>query len=162
MYFLLITKHILLINHKCVYLYQYKSKNIINDDDAREEKVFVVEKKEQEEQKENLQKKAGDDFFKEELLSDQVWLSAIAKTFKLHSNVEVAKLLEDFELHLVCRGNEGHKDIRDYKSHFCDWLKYKNNRPQAAPASPSVGGERWEGEKFVPKSSKGGIYGNGF
>ena len=25
MYFLLITKHILLINHKCVYLYQYKS-----------------------------------------------------------------------------------------------------------------------------------------
>ena len=137
-------------------------KNIINDDDAREEKVFVVEQKEQEEQKENLQKKAGDDFFKEELLSDQVWLSAIAKAFKLHSNVEVAKLLEDFELHLVCRGNEGHKDIRDYKSHFCDWLKYKNNRPQAAPASPSVGGERWEGEKFVPKSSKGGIYGNGF
>ena len=137
-------------------------KNIINDDDAREEKVFVVEQKEQEEQKENLQKKAGDDFFKEELLSDQVWLSAIAKAFKLHSNVEVAKLLEDFELHLVCRGNEGHKDIRDYKSHFCDWLKYRNNRPQAAPASPSVGGERWEGEKFVPKSSKGGIYGNGF
>ena len=137
-------------------------KNIINDDDAREGNIFVVEQKEQEEQKENLQKKAGDDFFKKELLSDQVWIAAIAKAFKLHSNVEVAKLLEDFELHLVCRGNEGHKDIRDYKSHFCDWLKYKNNRPQAAPASPSVGGERWEGEKFVPKSSKGGIYGNGF
>lgn len=137
-------------------------KNIINDDDAREEEVFVVEQKEQEEQKENLQKKAGDDFFKEELLSDQVWLSAIAKAFKLHSNVEVAELLEEFELHLVCRGNEGHKDIRDYKSHFCDWLKYRSNRPQAAPASPSVGGERWEGEKFVPKSSKGGIYENGF
>ena len=28
MYFLLITKHILLINHKCVYLYQYKSSHL--------------------------------------------------------------------------------------------------------------------------------------
>ena len=137
-------------------------KNIINDDDAREGNVFVVEQKEQEEQKENLQKKAGDDFFKKELLSDQVWIAAIAKAFKLRSNAEVAKLLDEFALHLVCRGNEDHKDIRDYKSHFCDWLKYRNNRPQADPASASVGGERWEGEKFVPKSSKGGIYDNGF
>ena len=137
-------------------------KNIINDDDAREGNVFVVEQKEQEEQKENLQKKAGDDFFKEELLSDQVWIAAIVKAFKLRSNAEVAKLLDEFALHLVCRGNEDHKDIRDYKSHFCDWLKYRNNRPQADPASASVGGERWEGEKFVPKSSKGGIYDNGF
>ena len=137
-------------------------KNIIYDDDAREGNVFVVEQTEQEEQKENLQKKEGDDFFKVELLSDQVWIAAIAKAFKLRSNEEVAKLLDEFELHLVCRGNEGHKDIRDYKSHFCDWLKYRNNRPQADSASASVGGERWEGEKFVPKSSKGGIYDNGF
>ena len=137
-------------------------KNIINDDDAREEKVFVVEQKEQEEQKENLQKKVGDDFFKEELLSDQVWLSAIAKAFKLHSNVEVAKLLEEFELHLVCRGNEGHKDIRDYKSHFCDWLKFNltEQTPRKRKSTPNA--ERWEGEKFVPKSSEGGIYNGPF
>ena len=137
-------------------------KNIINDDDAREEKVFVVEQKEQEEQKENLQKKAGVDFFKEELLSDQVWLSAIAKAFKLHSNVEVAKLLEEFELHLVCRGNEGHKDIRDYKSHFCDWLKFNltEQTPRKRKSTPNA--ERWEGEKFVPKSSEGGIYNGPF
>lgn len=137
-------------------------KNIINDDDAREEKVFVVEQKEQEEQKENLQKKVGDDFFKEELLSDQVWLSAIAKAFKIHSNVEVAKLLEEFELHLVCRGNEGHKDIRDYKSHFCDWLKFNltEQTPRKRKSTPNA--ERWEGEKFVPKSSEGGIYNGPF
>lgn len=137
-------------------------KNIINDDDAREEKVFVVEQKEQEEQKENLQKKAGVDFFKEELLSDQVWLSAIAKAFKLHSNVEVAKLLEEFELHLVCRGNEGHKDIRDYKSHFCDWLKFNltEQTPRKRKSTPNA--ERWEGEKFVPNSSEGGIYNGPF
>ena len=132
---------------------------INNDVDARaQEKDFVFSEEEKDEQKENLQKKVGNEDFKKSLEGDSVWLSAIIKSYKLRSKEDVISLLDEFELHLVCRGNEGHKDLRDYKSHFCDWIKVRNGKSQSVPAANKKNGERWEGEKFVPKSSKGGIY----
>ncbi|MUU13541.1 MAG: hypothetical protein EP152_02020 [Prevotella copri] len=69
--------------------------------------------------------------------------------------------VDEFEIELVCRGKDKHEDMKDFKCHFCDWLE-KNlrtiNQPQASNRSPSPTSERWSGEKFVPKSSEGGIY----
>ena len=129
----------------------------INYDDAREGVVFVEAEEVKDEQKENLQKKAGKETYKEKLLEDGVWMTAMGKMFHLDQG-EIKRLLDDFDLELICRGNNEDKGFKDYKCHFFDWLKLRSNTLRTISSSTQAKGERWEGEKFVPKSSEGGIY----
>ena len=129
----------------------------INYDDAREGVVFVEAEEVKDEQKENLQKKAGKETYKEKLLEDGVWMTAMGKKFHLDQG-EIKRLLDDFDLELICRGNNEDKGFKDYKCHFFDWLKLRSNTLHTISSSTQAKGERWEGEKFVPKSSEGGIY----
>ena len=129
----------------------------INYDDAREGVVFVEAEEVKDEQKENLQKKAGKETYKEKLLEDGVWMTAMGKKFHLDQG-EIKRLLDDFDLELICRGNNKDKGFKDYKCHFFDWLKLRSNTLRTISSSTQAKGERWEGEKFVPKSSEGGIY----
>lgn len=129
----------------------------INYDDAREGVVFVDAEEVKDEQKENQQKKAGKETYKEKLLEDGVWMTAMGKKFHLDQG-EIKRLLDDFDLELICRGNNEDKGFKDYKCHFFDWLKLRSNTLHTISSSTQAKGERWEGEKFVPKSSEGGIY----
>lgn len=133
----------------------------INYDDAREGVVFVEAEEVKDEQKENLQKKAGKETYKEKLLEDGVWMTAMEKKFHLDQG-EIKRLLDDFDLELICRGNNEDKGFKDYKCHFFDWLKLRSNTLRTISSSTQAKGERWEGEKFVPKSSEGGIYNGPF
>ena len=133
----------------------------INYDDAREGVVFVEAEEVKDEQKENLQKKAGKETYKEKLLEDGVWMTAMKKKFHLDQG-EIKRLLDDFDLELICRGNNEDKGFKDYKCHFFDWLKLRSNTLRTISSSTQAKGERWEGEKFVPKSSEGGIYNGPF
>ena len=115
--------------------------------------------------KENEQKKSSKESFAELVKVEAAWLTAIQKKFKLLTSEEVKNKVDEFEIELVCRGKDKHEDMKDFKCHFCDWLE-KNlrtiNQPQASNRSPSPTSERWSGEKFVPKSSEGGIYEGNF
>ena len=116
-------------------------------------------------EKENEQKKSNHENFADLVKSETTWLTAIQKKFKLLTSEEVKNKVDEFEIELVCRGKDKHEDMKDFKCHFCDWLE-KNlrtiNQPQASNRSPSPTSERWSGEKFVPKSSEGGIYEGNF
>ena len=116
-------------------------------------------------EKENEQKKSNKENFADLVKSETTWLTAIQKKFKLLTSEEVKNKVDEFEIELVCRGKDKHEDMKDFKCHFCDWLE-KNlrtiNQPQASNRSPSPTSERWSGEKFVPKSSEGGIYEGNF
>lgn len=142
-----------------------ESKKINNNARAHEEDfVDFSEEKTSEEKtsKENQQKKVEKESFLSLSLHDDVWLGAIKKKFALKSIEEVKDKVENFDLDHICRGNKEHKDIVDYKSHFCDWLKFNlmEQSPGKRKSNPNT--ERWEGEKFVPKSSEGGIYNGPF
>ena len=115
--------------------------------------------------KENEQKKSSKESFADLVKVEAAWLAAIQKKYKLLTSEEVKNKVDEFEIELVCRGKDKHEDMKDFKCHFCDWLE-KNlrtiNQPQASNRSPSPTSERWSGEKFVPKSSEGGIYEGNF
>ena len=115
--------------------------------------------------KENEQKKSSKESFAELVKVEAAWLADIQKKYKLSTSEEVKNKVDEFEIELVCRGKDKHEDMKDFKCHFCDWLE-KNlrtiNQPQASNRSPSPTSERWSGEKFVPKSSEGGIYEGNF
>ena len=115
--------------------------------------------------KENEQKKSSKESFAELVKVEAAWLAAIQKKYKLSTSEEVKNKVDEFEIELVCRGKDKHEDMKDFKCHFCDWLE-KNlrtiNQPQASNRFPSPTSERWSGEKFVPKSSEGGIYEGNF
>lgn len=130
----------------------------INTNDARTHEEDFVDFSEKETSKENQQKKGEKESFLSLSLHDDVWLDAIKKKFAFKSIEEVKDKVENFDLDHICRGNKEHKDIVDYKSHFCDWLKFNlmEQSPSKRKSTPNT--ERWEGEKFVPKSSEGGIY----
>ena len=152
-------------------LKEYKNKRIkeiknIDDDIAHvREGDFVEVLEVTEVEKENEQKKSNKENFADLVKSETTWLTAIQKKFKLLTSEEVKNKVDEFEIELVCRGKDKHEDIKDFKCHFCDWLE-KNlrtiNQPQASNRSPSLTSERWSGEKFVPKSSEGGIYEGNF
>lgn len=135
-----------------------KESKKINIKNARAHEEDFVDFSEKETSKENQQKKGEKESFLSFSLHDDVWLSAIKKKFALKSIEEVKDKVENFDLDHICRGNKEHKDIVDYKSHFCDWLKFNlmEQSPSKRKSTPNT--ERWEGEKFVPKSSEGGIY----
>lgn len=135
-----------------------KESKKININNARAHEEDFVDFSEKETSKENQQKKGEKESFLSLSLHDNVWLSAIKKKFALKSIEEVKDKVENFDLDHICRGNKEHKDIVDYKSHFCDWLKFNlmEQSPSKRKSTPNT--ERWEGEKFVPKSSEGGIY----
>ena len=148
-------------------LKEYKNKRIkeiknIDDDIAHvREGDFVEVLEVTEVVKENEQKKSSKESFAELVKVEAAWLAAIQKKYKLSTSEEVKNKVDEFEIELVCRGKDKHEDMKDFKCHFCDWLE-KNlrtiNQPQASNRSPSPTSERWSGEKFVPKSSEGGIY----
>lgn len=150
---------------------EYKNKRIkeiknIDDDIAHvREGDFVEVLEVTEVEKENEQKKSNKENFADLVKSETTWLTAIQKKYKLLTSEEVKNKVDEFEIELVCRGKDKHEDMKDFKCHFCDWLE-KNlrtiNQPQASNRSPSPTSERWSGEKFVPKSSEGGIYEGNF
>lgn len=152
-------------------LKEYKNKRIkeiknIDDDIAHvREGDFVEVLEVTDVKKENEQKKSSKESFAELVKVEAAWLAAIQKKYKLSTSEEVKNKVDEFEIELVCRGKDKHEDMKDFKCHFCDWLE-KNlrtiNQPQASNRSPSPTSERWSGEKFVPKSSKGGIYEGNF
>ena len=152
-------------------LKEYKNKRIkeiknIDDDIAHvREGDFVEVLEVTEVEKENEQKKSNKENFADLVKSETTWLTAIQKKYKLSTSEEVKDKVDEFEIELVCRGKDKHEDMKDFKCHFCDWLE-KNlrtiNQPQASNRSPSPTSERWSGEKFVPKSSEGGIYEGNF
>ena len=152
-------------------LKEYKNKRIkeiknIDDDIAHvREGDFVEVLEVTDVKKENEQKKSNKENFADLVKSETTWLTAIQKKFKLLTSEEVKNKVDEFEIELVCRGKDKHEDMKDFKCHFCDWLE-KNlrtiNQPQASNRSPSLTSERWSGEKFVPKSSEGGIYEGNF
>lgn len=152
-------------------LKEYKNKRIkeiknIDDDIAHvREGDFVEVLEVTEVEKENEQKKSNKENFADLVKSETTWLTAIQKKFKLLTSEAVKNKVDEFEIELVCRGKDKHEDMKDFKCHFCDWLE-KNlrtiNQPQASNRSPSSTSERWSGEKFVPKSSEGGIYEGNF
>lgn len=135
-----------------------KESKKINTNNARTHEEDFVDFSEKETSKENQQKKGEKESFLSLSLQDDVWLGAIKKKFAFKSIEEVKDKVENFDLDHICRGNKEHKDIVDYKSHFCDWLKFNlmEQSPRKRKSTPNA--ERWEGEKFVPKSSEGGIY----
>ena len=152
-------------------LKEYKNKRIkeiknIDDDIAHvREGDFVEVLEVTEVEKENEQKKSNKENFADLVKSETTWLTAIQKKFKLLTSEAVKNKVDEFEIELVCRGKDKHEDMKDFKCHFCDWLE-KNlrtiNQPQASNRSTSLTSERWSGEKFVPKSSEGGIYEGNF
>ena len=152
-------------------LKEYKNKRIkeiknIDDDIAHvREGDFVEVLEVTEVEKENEQKKSNKENFADLVKSETTWLTAIQKKFKFLTSEAVKNKVDEFEIELVCRGKDKHEDMKDFKCHFCDWLE-KNlrtiNQPQASNRSPSPTSERWSGEKFVPKSSEGGIYEGNF
>lgn len=152
-------------------LKEYKNKRIkeiknIDDDIAHvREGDFVEVLEVTEVEKENEQKKPNKENFADLVKSETTWLTAIQKKYKLSTSEEVKNKVDEFEIELVCRGKDKHEDMKDFKCHFCDWLE-KNlrtiNQPQASNRSTSPTSERWSGEKFVPKSSEGGIYEGNF
>lgn len=135
-----------------------KESKKINTNNARTHEEDFVDFSEKETSKENQQKKGEKESLLSLSLHDDVWLGAIKKKFAFKSIEEVKDKVENFDLDHICRGNKEHKDIVDYKSHFCDWLKFNlmEQSPSKRKSTPNT--ERWEGEKFVPKSSEGGIY----
>ena len=139
-----------------------KESKKINNNNARAHEEDFVDFSEKETSKENQQKKGEKESFLSLSLHDDVWLGAIKKKFALKSIEEVKNKVKNFDLDHICRGNKEHKDIVDYKSHFCDWLKFNlmEQSPGKRKSNPNT--ERWEGEKFVPKSSEGGIYNGPF
>ena len=139
-----------------------KESKKINTNNARTHEEDFVDFSEKETSKENQQKKGEKESFLSLSLHDDVWLGAIKKKFAFKSIEEVKDKVENFDLDHICRGNKEHKDIVDYKSHFCDWLKFNmmEQSPRKRKSTPNA--ERWEGEKFVPKSSEGGIYNGPF
>ena len=152
-------------------LKEYKNKRIkekknIDDDIAHvREGDFVEVLEVTDVKKENEQKKSNKENFADLVKSETTWLAAIQKKYKLLTSEEVKNKVDEFEIELVCRGKDKHEDMKDFKCHFCDWLE-KNlrtiNQPQASNRSTSPTSERWSGEKFVPKSSEGGIYEGNF
>ena len=152
-------------------LKEYKNKRIkeiknIDDDIAHvREGDFVEVLEVTDVKKENEQKKSSKESFAELVKVEAAWLAAIQKKYKLSTSEVVKNKVDEFEIELVCRGKDKHEDMKDFKCHFCDWLE-KNlrtiNQPQASNRSPSPTSERWSGEKFVPKSSEGGIYEGNF
>ena len=140
-------------------------KNIDDDIAHVREGDFVEVLEVTEVEKENEQKKSNKENFADLVKSETTWLTAIQKKFKLSTSEEVKNKVDEFEIELVCRGKDKHEDMKDFKCHFCDWLE-KNlrtiNQPQASNRSTSPTSERWSGEKFVPKSSEGGIYEGNF
>lgn len=140
-------------------------KNIDGDTAHVREGDFVEVLEVTDVKKENEQKKSSKESFAELVKVEAAWLAAIQKKYKLSTSEEVKNKVDEFEIELVCRGKDKHEDMKDFKCHFCDWLE-KNlrtiNQPQASNRSPSLTSERWSGEKFVPKSSEGGIYEGNF
>lgn len=139
-----------------------KESKKINTNNARTHEEDFVDFSEKETSIENQQKKGEKESLLSLSLHDDVWLGAIKKKFAFKSIEEVKDKVENFDLDHICRGNKEHKDIVDYKSHFCDWLKFNlmEQSPRKRKCTPNA--ERWEGEKFVPKSSEGGIYNGPF
>lgn len=99
-----------------------------------------------EEENGEAEKKTSKESYFSFLSNSDPWLEVMKQRFKLPDRSKVKTWLEIFELDMACRGKGLHKDLSDYQSHFCDWLRKQNlEHPKSM-----------YGSKFTPRSSHGG------
>lgn len=99
-----------------------------------------------EEENGEAEKKTSKESYFSFLSNSDPWLEVMKRRFKLPDRSKVKTWLETFELDMACRGKGMHKDLSDYQSHFCDWLRKQNlEHPKSM-----------YGSKFTPRSSHGG------
>ena len=98
---------------------------------------------------ENEEITCGDEALYKQLLGDKVWTRAICLRFH-KSEKDLLTSIEDFKLDMICRGREPHKNLKDLKSHFCDWLRLSGGSSSmpvvetgSQPTEKSAG-ELWE------------------
>lgn len=63
----------------------------------------------------------------EKLLESEIWISSACAVHHLPEE-EIRKRLKEFSEHCVIEGVEEHKDDRDLKSHFSNWLRLKRKK----------------------------------
>ena len=98
---------------------------------------------------ENEEITCDDEALYKQLLGDKVWTRAICLRFH-KSEKDLLTSIEDFKLDMICRGREPHKNLKDLKSHFCDWLRLSGGSSSmpvvetgSQPKEKSAG-ELWE------------------
>lgn len=98
---------------------------------------------------ENEEITCDDEALYRQLLGDKVWTRAICLRFR-KSEKDLLTSIEDFKLDMICRGREPHKNLKDLKSHFCDWLRLSGGSSSmpvvetgSQPKEKSAG-ELWE------------------
>ena len=63
------------------------------------------------------------DFFFDNLVENHIWIKSVQNRFHISTSQEVMSLLNDFLSENAARLHEGHKDLKDFVNHFCDWTK---------------------------------------
>ena len=96
--------------------------------------------------------RAKGDFF-EVLDEDLQWKKTVASRFQIEES-SVSSFLMLFRQDQKARGRtEGHKDIQDFKAHFCDWLRKElasnvKSKPQPVKESNSSSSSASYGERM--------------
>lgn len=69
------------------------------------------------------------DFF-DNLVENHIWIKSVQNRFHISTSQEVMSLLNDFLSENAARLHEGHKDLKDFVNHFCDWTKKSSRKEQ--------------------------------
>lgn len=66
---------------------------------------------------------ARERLFFDNLVENHIWIKSVQNRFHISTSQEVMSLLNDFLSENAARLHEGHKDLKDFANHFCDWTK---------------------------------------
>ena len=66
---------------------------------------------------------ARERLFFDNLVENHIWIKSVQNSFHISTSQEVMSLLNDFLSENAARLHEGHKDLKDFVNHFCDWTK---------------------------------------
>ena len=66
---------------------------------------------------------ARERLFFDNLVENHIWIKSVQNRFHISTSQEVMSLLNDFLSENAARLHEGHKDLKDFVNHFCDWKK---------------------------------------
>ena len=66
---------------------------------------------------------ARERLFFDNLVENHIWIKSVQNRFHISTSQEVVSLLNDFLSENAARLHEGHKDLKDFVNHFCDWTK---------------------------------------
>jgi len=66
---------------------------------------------------------ARERLFFDNLVENHIWIKSVQNRFHISTSQEVMSLLNDFLSENAARLHEGHKDLKDFVNHFCDWTK---------------------------------------